>query len=177
MKTGARAALAALVATFLAGGAAEAADPKLSRKDDLRAEPSAAAAVVASLDAGAPVKLMTRKGFWQQVQAGSVTGWVKLSSVDVGDGGSAVEGLAALATGRGATGNVVAASGTRGLSAEDLTGARPDPAELARLLAIDVKPQAAAAFAAEAGLKPRDIPYIVPVSTASSRKAGERTPK
>jgi hypothetical protein len=147
----------------LAVAPARAETPSLARDEVLRAEPLPTAAPVGTVPSGAPVDLKERKGFWQKVTAGNLTGWVKLSSLDLGDGEAAVSGLAALATGRGASGNVVAASGTRGLSAEDLSAAEPDEEELARLLAISVTPVAQAQFAAQGKLSPRVIPYIAPI--------------
>jgi len=136
--------------------------PKMGKDETLRAEPAVTAASVGTATSGSPVSLKERKGFWQQVQVGNLTGWVKLSSIALGDGDTAASGLAAMATGRGASGNVVAASGTRGLSAEELSSARPDQQELARLLAISVPAAAKAEFVSQAKLSPRSIPYIMP---------------
>lgn len=153
---------AVLVAAVLCGTLAFAAALKgtVTRDDVIRAEPSATGAAVAKVKAGATVGVTDRSGFWRRVEGPAGQGWLKMSSVRVDAGGSAGAGLAALATGRGATGNVVTTSGTRGISAEELTGATPDTAELQKLEGLAVAPEQARAFAAEAGLAARSLAYV-----------------
>jgi Bacterial SH3 domain len=134
----------------------------VTRDDVIRAEPAAAGARVAGIKAGTTVKVAERSGFWRRVESTAGNGWLKLSSVRVDSGDSSGAGLAALATGRGATGNVVTTSGTRGVSAHDLTGAAPDAAELQRVEAMGVTGEQASAFATDAGLTPRSLDYLAP---------------
>jgi hypothetical protein len=134
----------------------------VTQDDVIRAEPAPSGASVASIKAGATVKVVQRSGFWRRVEGAAGTGWLKLSSVRVDSGASSGAGLAALATGRGATGNVVTTSGTRGVSAEDLVAAAPDTAELQRLEALGVTAEQASAFASAVGLTSRSVDYLSP---------------
>jgi hypothetical protein len=93
--------------------------------------------------------------------------------VRVDSAASAGAGLAALATGRGATGNVVTTSGTRGISAEDLTGAAPDAAELQEVETLAVTPEQARRFAGEAGLASRDLAYLPRAGDQKTSAAGQ----
>ncbi len=132
----------------------------VTQDDVIRAEPTPTGASVASIKAGATVNVVQRSGFWRRVDSAAGNGWLKLSSVRVDSGSSSGAGLAALATGRGATGNVVTTSGTRGVSAEDLVGAAPDTAELQRLEAMEVTGEQASAFASDVGLTSRSVEYL-----------------
>ena len=132
----------------------------VTRDDVIRAEPAPTGASVASIKAGTTVSVVQRSGFWRRVESAAGNGWLKLSSVRVESGSSSGAGLAALATGRGATGNVVTTSGTRGVSAEDLVGAAPDTAELQRLEAMGVTGEQASAFASDVGLTSRSVDYL-----------------
>jgi hypothetical protein len=134
----------------------------VTQDDWIRAEPASTGVSVASIKAGATVNVVQRSGFWRRVEGAAGNGWLKLSSVRVDSGNSSGAGLAALATGRGATGNVVTTSGTRGVSAEDLVGAAPDTAELQRLEAMGVTGEQASAFASEVGLGSRSVDYLSP---------------
>ncbi len=125
----------------------------------LQAQPAATAPATGSVKAGALVDVVARKGFWAQVRGGGGggTGWLKLSRLSLDKGGGAGE-IAALASGRTGTGNVVSASGGRGLDAADLTGATPDNAAVAAL--SSASESAAAQFAAAGNLKARSIAYL-----------------
>ena len=93
-------------------------------------EASAGASVVGQLSKGAAVKIVDRNGGWMKVQAGSTSGWVKSLVVkrDAKSGGA--DDVAAVVSGRGATGQVVSTSGTRGLDADSLKAAKFNQAEI-----------------------------------------------
>jgi len=106
--------------------------------DSLRAEPSPSAAVVLRLKAGQAVTLGERRGFWRRVEtatgAAGATGWVRLSTLRLPNAKPA-PGLAALGTGREASGNVALVSGARSVAgrgalvqAATLRAAKPDTA-------------------------------------------------
>jgi hypothetical protein len=133
-------------------------------EDSLRSEPSdkGTGPRVAANTKGT---LIERKGFWVKIKVTNSEGWLKLSAVSVdqsesGTGG--ISALAGLASGRVGTGNVVSASGTRGLSDEELKGAKPDTAALARVKKSAVSDQDALQFASAGGLRPRQIALIPP---------------
>ena len=82
------------------------------------------------LNAGTPVKPLKRQGFWLEVDAGSKSGWLKVSAVNFSSGAS---GPTAIDTGRLGTGNIVATSVARGLSAKDLLEGKPNFVEAGKL--------------------------------------------
>jgi len=143
----------------------------LARDDTLRQEPLATARAVANLRAGHNLTGFERKGFWRRVEGlrGQV-GWVRLSSLRSPSARPMETGLAALSTGREASGNVVLTSGTRGvakrqkpLTAEGLLAATPNQTELSRLLQSLPDPQAAVDFAAAGQLQTRSLRYLSPL--------------
>jgi len=143
----------------------------LARDDTLRQEPLATARAVANLRAGHNLTGFERKGFWRRVEGlrGQV-GWVRLSSLRSPSARPMETGLAALSTGREASGNVVLTSGTRGvakrqkpLTAEGLLAATPNQTELSRLLQSLPDPQAAVDFAAAGQLQTRALRYLSPL--------------
>lgn len=141
------------------------ADAGIARNDDqLRAEPSPAAATVAPLAANARLEVVERRGFWVRVRTASATGWLKLSSVTLeqrpSEGASNVSALVGLATGRTGSGNIVSAAGTRGISAGDLRAASPDPGRLAEVKKMSVSAGQAEAYAATGGLRTRSVAYV-----------------
>lgn len=147
-----------IVATaLLCGGAAVASPAHVRVTAPLQAQPAATAPATGNVKAGTLVDIMARKGFWAQVRGGGATGWLKLSSLSLDSSGGAGE-IAALASGRTGTGNVVSASGGRGLDAADLAGATPDNAAVAAL--SGTSESAAAQFAAAGNLKARAITYL-----------------
>ena len=165
--------LLAIGAAGLSGAVAFAAalQGTITRDDWIRAEPVATGSAVARIRTGTTVTVRERSGFWKRVESPAGNGWLKISSVREASGQTAGAGLAALATGRGATGNVVTTSGTRGISAEELTAATPDEAELKQVESLVVTAAAAGEFAAGAGLAPRAIAYL----PAASRDQGAAT--
>jgi len=153
------------------GAAARGERLMLARDDTLRQEPLATARAVANLRAGHNLTGFERKGFWRRVEGlrGQV-GWVRLSSLRSPSARPMETGLAALSTGREASGNVVLTSGTRGvakrqkpLTAEVLLAATPSQTELSRLLQSLPDPQAAVDFAAAGQLQTRSLRYLSPL--------------
>ena len=153
------------------GAAARGERLMLARDDTLRQEPLATARAVANLRAGHNLTGFERKGFWRRVEGlrGQV-GWVRLSSLRSPSARPMETGLAALSTGREASGNVVLTSGTRGvakrqkpLTAEVLLAATPNQTELSRLLQSLPDPQAAVDFAAAGPLQTRSLRYLSPL--------------
>ena len=93
------------------------------------------------------------------MKSGSQAGWLKLTRLSLGSGVSGND-IAALASGRTGSGNVVSASGGRGLDAADFERATPDSAAVAALSRTAASEAAAAQFARSGGLKTRKIDYI-----------------
>lgn len=103
------------------------------------------------IKSGTPVKALKRQGFWVEVDAEGKTGWLKASQLNFA---GATGGPTAIDTGRLGTGNIVATSAARGLSAKDLVSGQPNFNEASKLDALAVTPQAAQAFMVAGGLQP-----------------------
>ena len=101
------------------------------------------------LASGSPVKALKRQGFWVEVDASGKTGWLKVSQINFA---GATGGATAIDTGRLGTGNIVATSAARGLSAKDLVSGRPDFNEVNKLDALTAPPQMVQSFMVAGGL-------------------------
>jgi Bacterial SH3 domain len=129
-------------------------------------EPFADAREIASLKAGDPVDIGIRKGGWLQVTTKGKTGWVRMLFVRKGaDVGKALastqaSGVLGLATGRAGKGNVVASTGVRGLSEEELKGATYNEQEFSKLKKYATSTQEAQSFAKEGGLQSRRVEFL-----------------
>jgi len=140
---------------------------RLRTNASLLSRPAAGAQSTGSVRSGASAEIVERKGFWVQLRSGRVTGWTKLTSVVLAQGGAGRD-VAALASGRTGRGNVVSSSGGRGLdNGDDLTSATPNPAAVADLSRLAVSADAAGQFANAGGLRPRNIPYTKPPASGS----------
>lgn len=134
------------------------------RPVELMAEPSAAAAVVGGLPAEAAVEVGSRRGGWYLVQAEGRQGWLPMLSLRFNREArrEADSGLGKLSNllQRGNSGSAVA-TGVRGLDEAALRDAQPDEAQLQRLEAAAVAPEAARAFAAAGERRSRpQIDYL-----------------
>ena len=99
--------------------------------------------------AGSPVKALRRQGFWVEVDAAGKVGWLKVSQLNFA---GATGGPTAIDTGRLGTGNIVATSVARGLSAKDLISGQPNYDEANKLDALNVQPQAVQSFLLAGGV-------------------------
>lgn len=108
------------------------------------------AAQGAKFKAATPLKVLKRQGFWVEVDAGGKTGWLKVSSVSF----AGAAGPVAIDTGRLGTGNIVATSAARGLSAKDLLEGTPNYDEAARLEALALDASGVTAFRSQGGVQP-----------------------
>ena len=154
--------------TTVAEAATSGTAAKLMKVDDLRSSPEMASQIVTTLKLGTEVKMLERKGFWQKVETPQGAGWLKLSSLKLATGESATAGLAAITTGRGATGNLVSTSGTRGLSAEEMLAAQPDEKTYEAVQARPITLKDAEIFAAAGKLEPRTVEYVTPPKPAKT---------
>ena len=136
------------------------------------------------LAAGSPVKAVRRQGFWVEVDASGKTGWLKVSQINFA---GATGGATAIDTGRLGTGNIVATSAARGLSAKDLVSGQPDFNEVNKLDALTAPPQMVQSFLVAGGLVavtekiqltiPRPAPTAPKGEGVSSSKNDPSTPK
>lgn len=143
----------------LAAQSAVAASGSMIKDDTLRAQPSATAASVGQAGKGSAVEVLARQSGWTQIKSGNTTGWVRLLSVRTSTAGSSVTDVGAFLDKR-ETGKVVAVAGLRGLSEEELKGARFDARELAAMDRFKVDRGGAQQFAQMAGLRTRSIEHL-----------------
>ncbi|TNG00917.1 MAG: SH3 domain-containing protein [Gammaproteobacteria bacterium] len=136
------------------------------RSSDLMDEPYRDANLLATLEEEAPVEILKRKGGWLNITAAGKTGWVRMSSVRKGkapakpDSGTEAKGILDLASGRAGTGNVVSATGVRGLNEEELKEAKFNPAEIEKMESFTINPKNAKRFAREGKLKARQVKFL-----------------
>lgn len=138
----------------------------LTRATELKKEPASDAAKVADLAENSVVDAMERQGGWIRVKTqGGAEGWVKLLALRYGQG-AAKPGDSGLSQAfnvarTGASGTQVT-TGVRGLEAEQIANARPNPGELAKMSGYAVDRDGAAGFAAKAKLEPQSVAYPKP---------------
>lgn len=115
--------------------------------------------MVATLKAQSLVTVDTRQGAWAKVTtADGKTGHLRilnLRSTTTAKGKSGVGALASVFR-TGSSGTSVA-TGVKGMSAEELTGAEPNEAELQKLGTLRASDKDARQSAAQAGLKTREV--------------------
>lgn len=130
------------------------------KADEIKAAPFTDAKKVGALATGDRVDIQKKDGGWYQVKSGRGNGWVRMLSIRRGDAKAAsggAGGLLGLASGRAGTGKVVATTGIRGLSEEELKTAKFNPDELRRLDAYTVSRADAKKFAAGGQLAARRV--------------------
>ena len=143
------------------------------KADKLKAEPFRDAKTVGSLTAGEKVTILKKQGGWFRVASAKRRGWVHMLSIRRGEarkGSGDLAGILGLASGRAGTGSVVATTGIRGLSEEDLKAAKYDEAELKKMESFATTEAEARGFAAEGKLVIRKVEYL----SAPSATKGER---
>ena len=139
----------------LAGDAATA-----IKMDSLRAEPFADAKTVGSLNKNESIEILSKKGAWLQVKSKKSTGWVRLLSVKRGGASSSGSSIADVASGRTGTGKVVATTGIRGLSAEELKAAKFNEDEMKKMESYQTSSSDAKSFASAGGLSATSMSYL-----------------
>jgi hypothetical protein len=179
-----RAAAVGLVAALLALPAFAQDAAVTKRATELREAAADNARSLASLPAQSPVtRLPERRGAWVQVRtATGATGWVHLfdlgpaaggasTDASAGSGGNVLRGVGGLFNRPAAT-TPTAASGIRGLGAEDLAQSQPDPAAVTRMDALRQSEADARDFAARAALRPAAVELLpAPARAAGSHVA------
>jgi len=133
----------------------------------LRAEPTASGKVVKVLSEAAPVDVIGRKGFWINVKVVESEGWLSIKELSASKSGSKMP----INTGRQTKGNIVATSAARGLTAEDLTSAKPDFDAFGQLTGLGVTAGDAEQFAKEGKLASRELAMLSGPTGSKSRVA------
>jgi len=132
------------------------------KADSVRAEPYADAKTTGSFARGDKLEILSKQGAWLKVKTSKTTGWVRLLSVKRGELAKSnnTAGVLDLASGRSGTGQVVATTGVRGLSEEDLKAAKFNEAEIKAMEANTVSAEQGQQFASAASLKALKLPYL-----------------
>jgi len=134
------------------------------RATELKKDPATDAPTVAPLAEDARVEALERKGGWTRVRTdGGAEGWVKMLALRYGGAGESKQGDSGIGqvlnVARTGASGAQTTTGVRGLDAEQLAKARPNPAELKRMEGYAATKDAAAGFAASAALAPRQVAY------------------
>ncbi len=133
---------------------------------DLLASPFSDAKTAGKLPSSTAVSVLERRGGWLRISASGKSGWVKLHQVRMGEGTQAKSGggLTTLKnvaqTGRSGSTGIVATTGIRGLSAEELKSAKPNPEAVNAMEANKASDSVARAFARSAKLKEPNVPFL-----------------
>ena len=134
---------------------------------DLMATPYLDAKTAGQLPASVAVEILERRGGWLRISAKGKSGWAKLHQVRVGEGArtqNSAGGLAILKnvgqTGRSGSQGIVATTGIRGMSAEELKNAKSDPAAVKTIDRYRVTASQAREYAKAAGLKEASVPAL-----------------
>ena len=130
------------------------------KADVLRAEPFADAKTTGSFNKNDAVNILGKKGAWLQVKSKSASGWVRILSVKRGGSSSSGSSVADIASGRAGTGKVVATTGIRGLSAEELKAAKFNEDEMKKMESYQVSSSEAQSFASAGGLSGTQLAYL-----------------
>ena len=184
------------LATWLAGaalalvaGATPAQEAAVvKRATQLRDSPADNGASVAPLEANTVVtRSSERKGPWTKVSTPQgATGWVHMFDLGPQSGAAAasnntatggLRGLGGLFGGNsGTTTTATSTVGIRGLDAEDIAKAQPNPAAVGRVEGMRVNADQARQFASSASLQARDVPAMaqpaLPSGGSGSRSSG-----
>ncbi len=130
----------------------------------LMQKPFSDAKTLATLPARTNLQILGRQGGWMRVKASGKTGWIRMLNVRVGmapaAGRTSAKDVAALATGRSGSGNIVATSGIRGLSEEELKSAKGNPEELKKMSQFTATENAASDYAQRTKLKQHSLNYL-----------------
>lgn len=147
-----------------AGAWAQEEEAYVIRETELKAKPYSDAQTLFMLPARSKVIVLQRRASWNQVKSGTTTGWVKMLSLQLARGTStrrADGGLRSLFNvARTGSSGATVTTGVRGLSEEQLTNAKPNPAALEELDRYAADRRAAERFAAQGKLRAQQVDYL-----------------
>ena len=131
------------------------------KASELRSAPMLDASVSGKLAEKSRVDILSSKGGWMEVKtAEGKSGWVRLMNVEPveGKGGSSGKGLAAFGNvARTGSTSTTAATGVKGISKEDLAGAKANFDEVAKLDRYRASTADGQQHARTAGLKAQSV--------------------
>jgi hypothetical protein len=133
------------------------------RATDLKQEPATDAATVASIAENTAVDALERKGGWTRIKAPAGEGWVRMLALRFGTSATVKAGSSGLTqlfnVARTGTSGTQVTTGVRGLEADQIAAAQPNPAELAKLERFAADRAAAEKFAADGNLAAKALDY------------------
>ena len=134
------------------------------RATELKRAPATDAESAGQLAENAKVEAFERQGAWTRVKAaGGAEGWVRMLALRYEGGGVARQGDSGIAqavnVARTGTSGTQVTTGVRGLDAEQLKQAKPNPGELKKLERYSAGKDAAAAFAERGQLRAQQVNY------------------
>jgi hypothetical protein len=133
------------------------------RATELKQEPASDSATLAALAENTAVEVLERKSGWTRVKAQPGEGWVRMLALRFGGTAPAKPGATGLtqlfSVARTGTSGTQVTTGVRGLDAEQIANAQPNPAELAKLEKFAADRDAAAGFAAQGKLSAKPVDY------------------
>jgi hypothetical protein len=154
----------ALLAGLVLTAAVSAESGSTIKDTPLKDKPFVDAKTLANLPARTNLDIVERKGSWMRVKVAGKQGWVRMLNVRAGQaqagGKTSAQDVTALATGRSGSGNIVATSGIRGLSEEELKSAKGNPDELKKMDKFAVTEKEAGAYALKNKLQRRSVSYL-----------------
>lgn len=131
------------------------------RATELKKDPATDAPTLAQLAENAKVETLERKGGWTRVKAPEGEGWVKMLALRFGSPGAAKQGDSGVSqllnVARTGTSGTQVTTGVRGLDADMLAKARPNPEELRRMGSYATGKSDAASYAASASLQSQRV--------------------
>ena len=133
------------------------------REVEMKQAPATDAATLATLPENTALEALERKGGWTRVKTSAGEGWVRMLSLRLGGATTAKPGASGLTqafnVARTGTSGTQTTTGVRGLDADQIANAQPNPAELAKLEKFAANREAAASFATEGKLAPTSVAY------------------
>lgn len=179
-------ALAGLLAIALLGSAPAQAQEAavIKRATELRDAPSESGRSLAPLPASTTVtRTAERKGAWTRVStAQGASGWVHMfdlapqSGAATASNSGATGGLRSVGglfgANSGSTTTATSTIGIRGLGAEDIANAQPNPGAVGQAEGMRVNADQARQFAQNAALQPRSVPALAAPARAPSPSGG-----
>jgi hypothetical protein len=136
------------------------------RATELKKQPATDAANVATLPESTAVDAGERQGGWTRVKAQEGEGWVKMLSLRYGAPGAAKPGDTGISqlfnVARTGSSGTQVTTGVRGLDADMIKAAQPNPGELKKLEGFSSTSASAAGFAKSGKLQAQSLEYPAP---------------
>jgi hypothetical protein len=136
------------------------------RPTELKKDPAVDAATLATLGENTAVDAGERRGGWTRVKGPDGEGWVKMLALRYGAPGAAKQGDSGISqlfnVARTGSSGTQVTTGVRGLDADMIKAAQPNPGELSRLESYAASKDASARFARSAKLQAQTVEYPGP---------------